>query len=100
MPDQIHHTDERSYVDIGSPLRITNDASSKSVAVPTYAEAFICFAEGGDCRLEIGGAASATSTIFVAENSMIVYPIKGSTQTLYCYGIVSTYGNFRFLATE
>jgi hypothetical protein len=86
-----------SAVDIGSPRRITNDASSKSVAIPATAKAFVCFAEAGPVRLEIDGAATSTSTIYVQQDTSIMYPIRGGVQTLFCYGAVGTFGNFRFL---
>ena len=89
---------EISLRDIGSSVRITNDATSKSVSVPATAKAFACQAEGGDVRLEIDGAASASSTIRVPEDSWLVYPVTGGSQTLYSYGLAGTYSNVRFLA--
>jgi hypothetical protein len=86
-----------SAIDIGSPVRITNDASSKAVAIPATAKAFVCFAESGPVRLEINGAATSTSTIYVQQDTSIMYPIRGGIQTLFCYGAVGSFGNFRFL---
>ncbi|MFA7164598.1 MAG: hypothetical protein WC124_01960 [Desulfoplanes sp.] len=95
-------TQETALVDMGSTVavRITNDTSSKSVTVPATAIAFVCIAEGNNVRLEIGAAASATSALLVPENGMITYPIVGGTQTLYCYGAVGSYGNFRFMESS
>ena len=84
------------YRDIGGPVRITHNSTSQSVAVPAAAKAFVCMAEGGVTRCEIGGAASATSTIYVAEEGSMSYPITGGSQTLFAYGTAG-YGNFRFL---
>ena len=84
------------YRDIGSPIRITHNSTSQSVTVPATAKAFVCMAEGGATRCEIGGAASATSTIYVSEEGSVSYPITGGSQTLYAYGTTG-YGNFRFL---
>jgi hypothetical protein len=86
-----------SLVDVGSPLRITNDASSKAVAIPATTLAFVCFAEAGPVRLEIDAPATATSTIFIQQDTSIMFPIRGGKQTLFCYGAVGTFGNFRFL---
>jgi len=83
--------------DVGSPVRITNNATSQSVTVPATARSFMCIAEGGPVRLEIGGAASATSTLYVPEDTAFIYPIIAASQTLFCYGAAATYGNFRFL---
>ncbi len=83
--------------DIGSPVRITNDTTSKSVAVPATAKAFACQAELGEVRLAISGTASATSTLRVPEDSWLMYPIVGGTQTLFSYGAVGTFSNVRFL---
>jgi len=88
---------EASLRDVGSPVRITNNATSQSVSVPATAKAFWCQAEGDEVRLEIDGAASSTSTIRVPEDTIIVYPITGGTQTLYSYGAASSYSNVRFL---
>jgi len=85
-----------SYRDIGSPVRITHNSTSQSVAVPANAKAFVCMAEGGATRCEIDGAASATSAVYVAEEASLFYPISGGSQTLYAYGTAG-YGNFRFL---
>ena len=85
--------------DIGSPVRITNNATGQAVTVPTGARSFVCIAEGGFVRLEIDGAATDSSTLYVPEDSMQIYPIRGGSQTLYCYGAAGTYGNFRFLGT-
>ena len=84
------------YRDIGSPVRITHNSTSQSVAVPASAKAFVCMAEGGATRCEIDGAASATSAIYVAEEASMSYPITGGSQTLFAYGTAG-YGNFRFL---
>lgn len=83
--------------DVGSPVRITNNASSQAVTIPATARSFVCIAEGGAVRIEIDGAASSTSTIYVPQDTMMIYPIRGSKQTLYCYGSGGSYGNFRFL---
>jgi hypothetical protein len=83
--------------DVGSPVRLTGNGASQSIAVPVAAKAFACQAEGGDVRLEIGGAASATSTIRVPEDSWLTYPITGGAQTLSSYGAVGTFSNVRFL---
>ena len=83
--------------DIGSPVRVTNNGSSQAVSVPATARAFACQAEGGPVRLEIGGAASATSTLRVPEDLWLIYPIVGGTQTLFSYGAAATYSNIRFL---
>jgi hypothetical protein len=88
---------EASLRDIGSPVRIANDTTSKTVTVPATAKAFAVQAEGGEVRMEIGGAASATSTLRVPEDSWLMYPITGGSQTLYSYGAVGTYSNVRFL---
>jgi hypothetical protein len=80
-------------IDIGGPIRITNNAASQSVAVPGAAKAFACQAELGEVRLEIGGAA----TLRVPEDAWLIYPIVGGTQSLYSYGIVGTFSNVRFL---
>jgi hypothetical protein len=85
------------FIDIGSPVRVTNDTTSKSIPVPAAAKAFACQAEGGDIRLEIDGAASATSTLRVPEDAWLIYPIQGGSQTLFSYGAVGTYSNMRFL---
>jgi hypothetical protein len=84
------------YRDIGSPVRITHNSTSRSVAIPATAKAFVCMAEGGATRCEIGSAASAISAIYVAEEGSMAYPITGGTQTLFAYGTAG-YGNFRFL---
>lgn len=83
--------------DIGNPVRIIGNAASQQVAVPATARAFVCFAEGGSVRCEIDGAATATSTIYAAEESSVTYPITGGSQTLACYAAVGAFGNFRFL---
>ncbi|MCK9570638.1 hypothetical protein M0R72_16945 [Candidatus Pacearchaeota archaeon] len=90
---------DTALLDLGATdaVRITNDATSQSVTVPVDAIAFVCIAEEGDCRLEIDSDASSTSTLLVPDGGMIVYPIAGGTQTLACYGVVSSYGNFRFM---
>ena len=85
-----------AYRDIGSPVRITHNSTSQSVTVPANAKAFVCMAEGGATRCEIGASASAVSAIYVSEEASIFYPITGGTQTLFAYGITG-YGNFRFL---
>lgn len=90
-------TELTATTDIGSPVRITNDATSQEVTVPATARAMAIQAEGGEVRLEIDGAASATSTLRVPEESWFMYPIAGGTQTLFCYGAVGTYANVRFL---
>ncbi len=84
-------------VDIGSPVRITNDGTNKSVAVPAAAKAFVCISEGGETRIEIDGVASATSTLLVPQGGAMVYPIVGGVQTLACFGSASIHSNFRFL---
>jgi hypothetical protein len=88
--------DRYSLVDIGSPLRKTNNATSLTVALPAKVRAFVCFAENGPVRLEIDSAATATSTIYIQQDTSIMYPIK-STQALYCYGAAGSFANFRFL---
>lgn len=86
-----------SSIDKGSPVRSVQDGTSKSIAVPAAATMFACHAEGGDIRLEIDGAASATSTIRVPEDTWLVYPIVGGTQTLFSYGDIGVVANVRFL---
>ncbi len=88
---------ESANSDIGSPIQSTQDGSSKSIPVPATAVMFAVHAEGGDVRLEIDGAASATSTIRVPEDTWLVYPIVGGTQTLFSYGNIGVVANVRFL---
>lgn len=90
-------TDDEPFVffDLGSD-RITNDGTSQSVAVPSGSYKFVCVAEGGEVRLEIDNDASSTSTLYIPESCIRMYPIRFN-QTLSCYGSVGTFGNFRFL---
>lgn len=93
-------TQETSLYDSGSGGRKTNNSTSQEITVPTWALAVVIMAEGGDVRLEIDGAASATSSIFVPEAGTLVYPIQGGTQTLFTYGVAGSYTNYRFLRSS
>lgn len=84
-------------IDIGSPIQIINNLTSQAITIPINAKAFACHAEGGGVRLEIDSAASATSTIRVPEDTWLVYPIVGGTQTLFSYGDIGVIANVRFL---
>jgi len=93
-------TQETSLYDGGSGVRITNNGTSQEITVPAWALAVVIMAEAGDIRLEIDGAASATSSLFVPEAGALVYPIVGGEQTLFTYGISGSYTNCRFLRSS
>lgn len=89
--------DEVALFDIGGPQRVVNDGTSKTVTVPAAAKMVVVDAEGADVRLEIDGAASATSTIRIPEDTIRGHPIAGGDQTLASWGAVGSIANVRFL---
>jgi hypothetical protein len=85
-----------ALTDIGSPISITQNSASQQVTIPATAKAFRVSTEGGKAHLEIGGAASAITTLYIPDECIDYYPIVGGTQTLYCYGTAGK-AHFRFL---
>lgn len=89
-------------VDLGGDFarRVANDGSKPTtIQVPGDAIGFIALAESGTVRLEIGGVANATSTLFLASNGHMVYPIDPS-QSLSTWGANGSFTNVRFLGVR
>lgn len=71
---------------VGGPVVITQNSTSQQVTVPALAKGFRVSTKGGAANLNIGGAATADSVLYVPDESIDYYPITGGTHTLYCYG--------------
>lgn len=85
-----------SLNDLGSPVKIDNDTTSKSVAIPTGTKAIFVASTGGVSNLGIDADATASSSPIVFQNGYLTYPITDS-MTLACYGAVGTSTYFNFL---
>lgn len=85
---------EMSLSDLGSPVKIDNDETSKAVTIPTGTKAIFVASVGGVSHLGVDADATATSSPIIFQNGYLTYPIAG--KTLACYGTsgVSTHFNF------
>lgn len=79
-------TESMAGLHIGGPVVITQNSTSQAVTVPAAAKSFRVSTKGGAANLNIGGAATADSVIYIPDESIDYYPITGGTHTLYCYG--------------
>lgn len=90
---------DRALRDIGRGVYITHDGEgAQNVPVPSDAEFFCAFSEGGTTRIEIGPSlATSVSTLVVfASVPLIMYPIAPG-QGLSCYGTSTKTCCFRFI---
>lgn len=86
----------KEWRDIGG-FRGVGTGYSEPVKIPDGAEAFCCFPELGDIRLEFDRQATDTSTLFVNEDVPLMFYPLAPDQSISFYCAAGDFANFRFL---